>query len=245
MSAEADLSAYFRDSASWDADRVRQWRESARTWRWAAGGGWLCAIACAMALVALMPLKRVEPFVIRVDNSTGIVDVVPQYTGTQDVPQLVTRYLLTHYVTVCERFNFDTAESDYGECGAFNTAQRNQAWYAQWKRSNPASPLNLYRDGTTVRAEVSSMTFLKVEGTRGLAQIRFVRRQRQSPDAAEQVTHWIAAVQYQYSIPAKDPRQRGLNPLGLRIVEYRVEQETPAEPGQPPVPLTAAAGDKP
>jgi type IV secretion system protein VirB8 len=29
----------------------------------------------------MMPLKQVEPFVIRVDNSTGIVDVVPVYTG--------------------------------------------------------------------------------------------------------------------------------------------------------------------
>ena len=29
----------------------------------------------------LMPLKRVDPFVVRVDNSTGIVDVVPVYAG--------------------------------------------------------------------------------------------------------------------------------------------------------------------
>ena len=28
-----------------------------------------------------MPLKRVEPFVVRVDNSTGVVDVVPVYDG--------------------------------------------------------------------------------------------------------------------------------------------------------------------
>ena len=44
----------------------------------------------------------------------------------------MTRYFLTHYVTVCERFNFSTAESDYEECGAFHSAQRNQAWYALW-----------------------------------------------------------------------------------------------------------------
>ncbi len=244
MSVEPELSGYWKESASWDADRVRQWREAVRTWRWAAGGGWACAVACAVALAALTPLKRVEPFVIRVDNSTGIVDVVPQYTGTQEMPQLVTRYLLTHYVTTCERFNFDTAESDYNECGAFHTAQRNQAWYAQWKRSNPASPLNLYRDGTTVRAQVISVTFLKVERAGGLAQIRFVRRLRPAPDAAEQLTHWIAAVRYQYSAPAKDPRQRGLNPLGLRIAEYRVEQEAPAEPAAVQGQAVAGAGDR-
>ncbi len=37
----------------------------------------------ALALVLLMPLKRVDPFVVRVDNSTGIVDVVPVYAGAR------------------------------------------------------------------------------------------------------------------------------------------------------------------
>ena len=234
MSAGGELAAYFRESASWDADRVRQWRGAVRIWRWVAVGGWVCAVAAAVALTALSPLKRVEPFVIRVDNSTGIVDVVPSYTGTQEMPQVVTRYLLTHYVSVCERFNFPTAESDYQECGAFNTAQRNQAWYAQWKRSNPTSPLNLYRDGSTVRAEVVSVTFLQAGPGQGLAQIRFVRRLRPGADAAEQATHWIAAVQYRYGVPAQDPRLRGLNPLGLRIVEYHAEQEAAVGTGESP-----------
>ena len=87
-------------------------------------GGWLCALIIALALMLVMPLKRVEPFVIRVDNSTGVVDVVPVYAGGALMPEVFTRYLLTHYVTVCERFDFATAESDYEECGAFHSAQR-------------------------------------------------------------------------------------------------------------------------
>ena len=75
--------------------------------------------------------------------------------------QTVTRYLLTHYVTVCERFNYSTAESDYEECGAFHTPLRNQAWYAVWNPTNPASPLNVNKDGTTMRAQVESVSFFK------------------------------------------------------------------------------------
>jgi len=86
-----------------------------------AAAGWSCAVASAMALVVLMPLKRVDPFVIRVDNSTGIVDIVPVYAGQATPEEAVTRYFLTHYVAVCERFNFSTAESDYEECGAFHS----------------------------------------------------------------------------------------------------------------------------
>src|SRR6202522_4847145 len=64
---------YFREAESWDADRAAQFRRSARTAWWVAGAGWSCAVASALALALLMPLKRVDPFVVRVDNSTGIV----------------------------------------------------------------------------------------------------------------------------------------------------------------------------
>ena len=116
---------------------------------------------------------------IRVDNTTGVVDVVPVYAGHSGMPEAVTRYLLTHYVTVCERFNFATAESDYEECGSFHTAQRNQAWYALWNPTNPASPLNIYKDGTTVRAQVTSVSFFKrASGVGDLAQVRYVKAKR-------------------------------------------------------------------
>jgi len=79
-------------------------------------------------------------FVIRVDNSTGIVDVVPMFAGNAEMSQIVTRYFLDHYVTVCERFNFSTAESDYEECASFHAPARNSAWVSMWDRSNPLSP---------------------------------------------------------------------------------------------------------
>jgi type IV secretion system protein VirB8 len=159
MKTDAALETYLTEAASWDADRVAMQRRSARIAWWVAGAGWVCALTVAIALMLLMPLKRVEPFVIRVDNTTGLVDVVPVYAGNEPMPEAVTRYFLDHYVTVCERFNFATAESDYAECGAFHTAQRNAAWYAAWNKTNPQSPLNLYKDGTTIRAQVTSVSF--------------------------------------------------------------------------------------
>src|SRR5256886_10120739 len=102
------LTAYYREAASWDADRIaRATRDARRAWQMA-GAGWICAVAGAVRLVLLMPLKRVEPFVVRVDSSTGIGDVVPVYDCNAAVSQTVTRYFLTHYVTICQRFNFPT-----------------------------------------------------------------------------------------------------------------------------------------
>jgi len=142
---------------------MAQSRRSERVAWWTAGGGWLCALMSAASLMLLMPLKRVDPFIVRVDNTTGVVDVVPEYSGHGEVAESVTRYLLTHYVTVCERFNFATAESDYQECGAFHSALRNQSWYALWNPASPTSPLNLYKDGVD-RARPGGLRQLLQEG---------------------------------------------------------------------------------
>jgi type IV secretion system protein VirB8 len=226
VKADPALEAYLSEAASWDADRAAMREKSARVaWRIAAFATTLLVLAL-LTLLSLMPLKRVEPFVIRVDNTTGVVDVVPVFAGAAQMPETVTRYLLDHYVTVCERFNFATAESDYEECGAFHGAARNQAWFAQWDRSNPASPLNIYKDGTSVRAQVGAVSFFKRgNGLQDLAQIRYTKSARTAGGGHDEITHWIAAIQYVYAEPSKDPRVRRWNPLGFKVAEFRSEPE--------------------
>src|SRR5262249_4137484 len=142
------------------------------------------------------------------------------------MPQTVTRYLLNHYVTVCERFNFATAESDYEECGAFHTAAMNAAWYAKWARTNEASPLNVYRDGSSVRAEVISVSFFtRASGVSDLAQVRYVRARRSAGASTEELSHFVATVQYAYGEPSKDPKLRLWNPLGFKVIDFRSEAE--------------------
>jgi type IV secretion system protein VirB8 len=225
MSAEP-LAAYFAESASWDADRYRQAARSARRAWLVAGAGWACALLSLLTLMLLMPLKQVEPFLVRVESTSGVVDVVPPYRGGTALEPTVTRYFLTHYVSVCERFNFATAESDYEECGAFHGAQRNQAWYALWNPHNPLSPLNVHKDGSSVRVQVQSVSFFqRASGVGDLAQVRYLKAERPAATSEEHLTHWIATIQYAFAQPSQDPRVRRWNPLGFRVVELTAEPE--------------------
>jgi type IV secretion system protein VirB8 len=226
MTTQAPLDDYFREAATWDADRSATAQRSARIAWWVAAAGWVCGLTSSVALLVLMPLKSVDPFVIRVDNTTGIVDVVPVYTGSNTIDQAVTRYFLTHYITVCERFNFSTAESDYEECGAFHAPQRNQAWYALWNPNNPDSPLNVHKDGSTVRVQVESVSFFqRSSGVSDLAQVRYLKAARQGGGGDERLSHWIATIQYGYAAPSKDPGVRRWNPLGFKVIELTAEPE--------------------
>jgi type IV secretion system protein VirB8 len=231
VSADRALQGYLEEAASWDADRAAQAsRSAAVAWR-VAGAGWLCAVASAVAMSLLMPLKRVEPYLIRVDNSTGIVDVVPVYSGHVSLGEAVTRYFLTHYITVCERFDYAMAESDYEECGAFNSARLNQSMYANWNKANPSSPLNVHKDGSVETVRIESVSFFKRQNAASdLAQVRYVRLERQVEGAPGRVTHWIASIEYRYGKPPDDPRTRDWNPLGFEVLDLGIEPEMVATP---------------
>src|SRR5258707_14729582 len=120
-----DVADYFAEAAGWEVDRTRGLRRSARcawTVAFAATG---VAVLATGTIAVLLPLKRVEPFVVRVDSSTGIVDVVPGYSGSEALPEAVTRFLVTQYVTERERYVPALAEADYEQVGAFHSAAMN------------------------------------------------------------------------------------------------------------------------
>lgn len=241
MNRDPELEQYFAEAAFWDRDRgLLLARSEKRAWRVAGVSLLLLALAIA-TLLALMPLKTVKPFVIRVDNSTGVVDVVPEHEAKGSEQELVSRYFLTHYVTLRERYFYALAEGDYQEVGAFQSPQLNQDWMQLWDAHNAQSPVNLYKDGTTVRVQVKSVSFFqRANGMQDLAQARFIKFARAGGTGPELATHWIATLQYAYVKPPEDLKDRAHNPLGFRVVDYRREPEVVTES---PPPATAQ-GDK-
>jgi type IV secretion system protein VirB8 len=232
-----DLEAYFREAASWDASRLASADRATRNARRLAGLFAILAIAALLAVATLTPLKTVEPYLIRVDNTSGVIDTVPNYAGDAPLSESVSRYLLSHYVSTCERFALAIAEQDYAECGAFHSTQRNQQWALLWTPGNPDSPVNRYRDGTTVNAEVKAVSFFqRGTGAADLAQVRFARNTQPGGGGATQTTHYIATIQYAYGKPPADPKTRRWNPIGFRILDYRIEPEIPTS-----TPTTALA----
>jgi type IV secretion system protein VirB8 len=225
MRAEPEVTAYFEAARGWDQDRAQAAvRSERRAWR-VAGLASLLALLALAAVAGLTPMKTVEPFVIRVDNSTGIVDVVPVLAGRAEVPEAVTRHFLSQYVQARERYVAALAESDYEQVGAFHTPTMNQAWAAAWNRNRADSPLNLNADGSTVRVQVNAVSFLSpASGRDDLAQVRFLTA-RSAGGGTEQVTQYVATLQYAYGPASSDDRQRAFNPLGFKVLEYRKEPE--------------------
>ena len=229
MHRNVALENYLREAQSWELDRARRAERSAKVaWIVAAVAAAIAVLSVA-AVTGLAPLKQPVPVVIRVDSSSGIVDIVPAYEGTSDIEQVVTRNLLQNYVIARERYFYGTAEADYELVASQNSPSLNQEWAALWATNNPTSPLNVYKDGTSIRTQVRSVTFLKLEsGKDKLAQVRFSRYTRPGGTGEEQASHWVSTMEFAYVPPSKDDKTRSLNPLGFRVVEYRREPEVAA-----------------
>jgi type IV secretion system protein VirB8 len=241
MARSAEVESYLADAQRWEQDLIARAEGSKRRAYWVTGAFGALTALTLLAFVAMLPLKSVEPFVIRVDNTTGVTDVVPVYVGKGEVSEAVTRYLLHNYVVTRERYFYAMAEQDYNLVGAYNSPVLNSLWMQAWDRANSQSPLVLYKDGTTVRSQVQSISFIKrADGTQDLAQARFLTAVKQGGSGAETIHHWIATIQYGYATPSKDEQLRALNPLGFRILEYRREPEVLTETPPPPASSSGA-----
>lgn len=229
MNRDPALEKYLKEARSWELDRARRAERSARIAWTVAGIASATALLAVAAVTGLTPLKQPVPVVIRVDSSSGIVDIVPTYQGTADIEQVVTRNLLQNYVIARERYFYGTAEADYELVASQNSPQLNQEWAALWATNNPLSPLNVHKDGTAIRTQVRSVTFLKLgSGKDKLAQVRFTRYTRAGGTGDEQASHWVSTIEFAYVQPSRDDKWRSLNPLGFRVVEYRREPEVAA-----------------
>lgn len=227
MKREAVVEApdYLQQAQSWELDRAARAERSKKVAWGVAGVAAAIALAEAIALAGLTPLKKSEPYVIRVNDTTGVVDVVPIYTGTSNPGELVTRSQLNTYVIARERYFYGTAETDFEQVASMNTAQLNQAWATYWDKASPQSPINLYKDGTTVRVQIRSISFLKLGSGKEVAQVRFTKFARPGGTGDDQATHWVSTIDFAYSKPSSDEKLRSLNPLGFKVVEYQREPE--------------------
>jgi type IV secretion system protein VirB8 len=216
-----DLKSYFQEAKSWDADRLAAAERSKRlAWIVAAGAAAL-AIAAVCAVVALAPLKSVEPFVVRVDRATGGVDVMTGLKGRADLTydEAVSKYFLGQYVRSREGWLPIAAEDNFRQVSIMSTPGEQQLWANAFRPTNPQSPLGVYGQQAVVDVEIRAISFLNPH----VASVRFHKTVRR-PD---QVTgsDWVATVSFTYTKAPMLESDRLKNPLGFQVATYRADPE--------------------
>jgi type IV secretion system protein VirB8 len=216
-----DLKAYFERARLWEQDLLLQAHRSKRlAWTVAAVSSALSIVSVG-AVAAMAPLKTVEPFVIRVDNATGIVDVVSALRdGPTAYGEAVTRYFLAKYVRAREGYSRSEAEANFKTVSLLSDGPEQNRFAAYYRGSNPESPQVAY--GRTGVAEVRIKT-ISLLGP-NLASVRFLRETRKGDET--RASHWIATLTFEVRPDAKvSTSDRLVNPIGFLVSEYRADPE--------------------
>ena len=220
MISPDELQTYFAKARRFDEDRLEAARRSSRlAWRISA----VCVLLTAfsvLAVAALAPLKSVEPFVVRVDQTTGIVDVATALRDEpQDIDLAVTRYFAGIYVRAREGYVRSLAEHDYHTVQLLSAPGEQQRHAALFRGSNPNSPQNLYRGDTRADIMIKSMSLISPK----VLSVRFSKTVRSQ--AHSEVSHFVATLTFDYVNAAMSQADRLINPLGFQVSDYRADPE--------------------
>jgi len=216
---------YFQEAQSWELDRVQKLQQSERRAWWVAAGACLIALMAMTSVCLLMPLKRVEPFVVRVDNSTGMVDIVTALSdGETTYDEAINKYWLGHYIYHRERYLPETIAYDRNVVGLLSNAATSQAYatFTDPKRNSNA-PIALY--GNTARVDVQIKNISFINQNKDVAMVRYIKTVERAGQT-KQTSHWVATVPFTYKAAPMAETDRLINPLGFQVMDYRNDPET-------------------
>lgn len=190
--------------------------------RWTLVGVIALALAAleAAALIILTPLKAVEPYVIQVDNSTGITTVL-EPMGKKPVTEneAVTKFFLVRYIVARETYDPQDLNQNYDQVRLMSTLE--EAGRFEDFIRGPNSPVERFNTSITRTVRVRSVSFLNKK----TAQVRFTSNQRQNGTNEKKDEHWIATLSFRYANTPMEEADRLGNPLGFQIKNYRIDQE--------------------
>ena len=217
----AEFKAYLEESRGLERDYLSELVRSRKAaWRVAAGAGALVVLALA-TLVALLPLKRVEAFVLRVDNATGSVDIVTALRdGQASYGEVVDKYFVNKYVLNRESYDFDTIQTAYDTTALLSGPDVQREYLALFQGPNARD--KVLSNQARILVHVRSIT---PGTTRNTAVVRFATVRRQSNGAPDVEESLVATIGFRYVAAAMHEQERLVNPLGFEVTSYRVDPE--------------------
>ena len=228
---------YYANAESWATDRERMARNALRNAWIVASVASVIALAEALAILGLTPLKTVVPYTLLVDRETGYVQALkPLERETITPDRALTRSLLAQYVIAREGFDIDSLKDDYRKVALWSAGEARTRYITDMSPTNPASPLAILPRRALVEVEIRSLSSLGPT----TALVRFATIRTDPGGERQDVRPWAAVINYRFSGAAMSAADRLTNPLGFQVLRYRRDPELPlSEPtaSSAPAPL--------
>ena len=237
-----DIDIYLRQADTWANDMRASERRSRRLAWMVAGAACTVAVLEAFALIALTPLKTVQPYTLLVDRQTGYVEALkPLERQTISADAALTRSFLVQYVIARESFDMVGVQANYRKVALWSAPAERSAYTAAMQANNPASPFATLPRGAQVEVTIRSVSSLGSSSS----MVRFRTVRTDSSGQGLPPRDWAAVIGYRYSGAPMTAEDRLINPLGFEVVRYRRDAETLPQGGTVAVSSTAPPSTAP
>ncbi|MBB5073633.1 type IV secretion system protein VirB8 [Bartonella callosciuri] len=214
------LNSYYEESRGLERDLINEFVRSRKTaWRVAGAVGIFGLFGMICGVVGFSQ-PAPTPLVLRVDNTTGAVDVISIMREHEDsYGEVVDRYWLNQYVLNRETYDYDTIQLNYDTTALLSAPTVQQEFYKIYEGENARDQVLSNKARITVKIRSIQPNGL------GQATVRFTTQQQDSNGTVGPKQHQIATIGYTYVGAPMKSSDRLLNPLGFQVTSYRADPE--------------------
>ncbi|MCK0525400.1 MULTISPECIES: VirB8/TrbF family protein [unclassified Anaerobiospirillum] len=208
---------------TWETSRLHEvYKSEQRAWTVAKVMGAGFVLSC-ISIMLLMPLKTVVPYVIKVDNSTGMSEIL-KIANKRDIPasEMMHKYWLSQYVLARETYDWRTLNQEYTKVRELSLPNVFQPYSSQFGTHEDSIEVRL-KDNYRILVKLNSI----VINSDSIATIRFVKTVFNNKTNTEESSQtWTATIGFEY-FPTYEVKEenRLINPFGFKVTSYRVDPE--------------------
>lgn len=218
------ISQYLKEIENFEADRILFVKKQNKiAWRVAIGASVITLFSLG-AMISMLPLKTIVPYVIRVDNVTGEQDIInPLANGKDTYDEKLNKFWIQQFVMLRESYYWSDIKNTLAKVELLSTATIfDQYTYYLYGQN---SPLNAFENNLSIRVDIKGTSFINTDG-KVFAQTSFTKTvidKKGQEMSLYPVTNWIATSTFDYKKEIKRKREEDINPLGFEITSYRVD----------------------
>ncbi|ENU2792757.1 MULTISPECIES: virB8 family protein [Campylobacter] len=181
------------------------------------------AIISVIAVVLLTPLKTVEPYVIRVDNTTGMVDILTILDEKEiKSNEALDKYFISTYVKAREGYYYDLLNQDY-LLTQLMSSEKVANEYRAWYEGDNARD-QILKNFNEVSVQILSIVLSESNGVKTATVRAIITTKNLNSQATTQTTK-VITLSYDYILAKASEGNRILNPLGFKVLTYRIDDE--------------------
>ncbi|EKJ0850952.1 type IV secretion system protein [Campylobacter coli] len=181
------------------------------------------AIISIIAVVLLTPLKTIEPYVIRVDNTTGMVDILTMLDEKEiKANEALDKYFISTYVKAREGYYYDLLNQDYlltQLMSSEKVANEYRAWYEGENARD-----QILKNSNEVNVQILSIVLGNSNGVKtSTIRAKIITKNLNTRGLSESTK--VITLSYDYILAKASEENRILNPLGFKVTNYRIDEE--------------------